>query len=820
MPAETTEGLRTRSLLPPSAGFVRESQNRAKSVKFRARVFVIVIAEISLCPEAFMNERQKLNFSTVFLYILLFTAMFSLYYVGRNGEPFGLALLYAMLAAGLNPVVSCLLYLLSGLSGFTLSVLPVYAGQAAILCIVFCIYAKLKKKAVAIPLVCVSLSLVLFVAFSPFTPYNIPLNLPFTLGVVSQKIILSGLIFLLSAMFTVALKALLNKLLRCRLKAEEIIFSVLFFVLCGVGLCRIASVTAYMGIAFFILLLFACATKDASALIAAFALSLPPALVGGISPERFFLYGTAVALFIKMGRLPAVLALLGIFFIYGYFDGLYSLQTSFLVQSLLSALIPCLLFLLIPPPLVRKMEDKLIFYREKHLSRIAINRNRASIGEQLFEISGVFREIQTTFAALGTNEAEEGAKEYIRGCVMESVCKSCTNYRTCMLHGLENGLNKLIDIGCAKGKTSLIDIPTDLAEACINQSGVLYAVNRQIGDYRKYMLETENAASGRQLLANQAQGVSEILKNIALEQSEPLTIYSEKEKQLNVALLKAGIVCSEVLIAGDEDDLTLSLITFGKADVKKIAAIASHVLGNPLIISERLTLSKDKFCCILHKKPYFDAAFGVASLTKAGEAASGDTHSVIKIDERRFMIALSDGMGSGEYARRISESTISLLESFYRAKMPSSLVLSTINKLLTFSREETFACVDIAVVDLDNGAADIVKIGSPMGFILSGNTLKILESGSLPLGILESLHPDTSSYTLQEDDVLLFLSDGITSAFGSSADLYETLKNIPAANPQQLADTILNQAVALYGGSAKDDMTVLAVRLFKSLDAA
>ena len=226
MPAERTGRLSLR--VPLVRVFVRESQNRAKSVKFRARVFVIVIAEISLCPEAFMNERQKLNFSTVFLYILLFTAMFSLYYVGRNGEPFGLALLYAMLVAGLNPVVSCLLYLLSGLSGFTLSVLPVYAGQAAILCIVFCVYAKLKKKAVAIPLVCVSLSLALFVAFSPFTPYNIPLNLPFTLGAISQKVILSGLIFLLSAMFTVSLKALLNKLLRCRLKAEEIIFSVLF----------------------------------------------------------------------------------------------------------------------------------------------------------------------------------------------------------------------------------------------------------------------------------------------------------------------------------------------------------------------------------------------------------------------------------------------------------------------------------------------------------------------------------------------------------------------------------------------------------------
>lgn len=767
-----------------------------------------------------MNERKKFNFSTVLLYILLFIAMFALYYVGGNGEPFSLALLYAMLAAGLNPVVSCLLYALSGLSGFTLHFLPVYAGQAAILCIVFCVYAKLKKKASVLPLACVALSLALFVAFSPFTPYNIPLKLPFSLGAITQKIILSGLILLLSAMFTVALKALFNKLLRCRLKAEEIIFSVLFFVLCGVGICRIVSVTAYMGIAFLVLLLFACATKDASALVCAFALSLPSAFVGGVSPERFFVYGIAVVLFIKMGRLPAVLALLAVFFAYGYFDGIYALKTSLLVQSILSALIPSLLFLLIPSPLVRKMENKLVFYREKHLSRIAINRNRAAIGEQLFEISGVFREIQTTFAALSTNEAEEGAKEYIRGCVIESVCKSCANYRTCMARGLENGLNKLIDVGCAKGKTSLIDIPSDLAESCVNQSGVLYAVNRQIGDYRKYMLETENAASGRQLLANQAQGVSEILKNIALEQSEPLTIYSEKEKQLNVALLKAGIVCSEVLIAGDEDSLTLSLVTFGKADVKKIAAIASHVLAAPLIISERLTLSKDKFCCILHRKPYFDAAFGVATLTKTGEIASGDTHSVIKIDERRFMIALSDGMGSGEYARRISESTISLLESFYRAKMPSSLVLSTINKLLTFSREETFACVDIAVVDLDNGEADIVKIGSPMGFILSGNALHILESASLPLGILESLHPDTSSYTLQEDDVLLFLSDGITSAFGSSSDLYETLKNIPAFNPQQLADALLAKAVALYGGTAKDDMTVLAVRLFKSLSEA
>jgi serine/threonine protein phosphatase PrpC len=207
---------------------------------------------------------------------------------------------------------------------------------------------------------------------------------------------------------------------------------------------------------------------------------------------------------------------------------------------------------------------------------------------------------------------------------------------------------------------------------------------------------------------------------------------------------------------------------------------------------------------------------GIATATKYGESASGDTHAVIKIDERRFMIALSDGMGSGEYARKISESTISLLESFYRAKMPSELILSTVNKLLSFNREETFACVDIGIVNLDTGRTDVVKIGSPMGFILSGNTLRVLDSSSLPLGILDALRPDTATYALQAGDVLLFLSDGITSAFPSTADLYETLKHLPDTNPQQIADDLLSYALSLYGGTAKDDMTVLAVRLFKN----
>ncbi len=762
--------------------------------------------------------RKKIEFPKLFLYLACLLASLFLAQVGDNREPFSLPLFYGMAAAGLSPLLSALLYLLSALPDFAPIPFLLYLAQAALLCLGFYLQRRYGKneflKTGVLPLIALSLSLGLFFVLSPFDAYL----LPFEPDILIQKVLIAAAIFLLSAIFSVAMKALLHKLLKCRLREDEIVFILLAFVLVGVGICRFLSVNAYMGVAFLILLLYAAVVKDSSPPICAFVLSLPPLLVANLSPARFFVYGVAITLFIKSGRLAAVCALLAVFFSYGYLDGLYAYSTDKLVLSVLSAVLPSLLFILIPTPILQTMENKLVFYREKHLSRIAINRNRAAVGEKLFEISAVFREIESTFASLGTGEADEAARAFIQTNVSDEVCAQCQNRDPCEKKGGMSALSKLVELGCMKGKANLIDVPSELSALCARQSDLLYSINRQLVDYRKYMTEAENAASGRALLAGQAQGVSEVLKNLALEQSEPLRLYADKEKALSIALLSAGIVCSEVLVYGDEEDFTLSLVTFGKSDVRRIARIAGELFGVELMISERLALSMDKYCCILRKKPHFDAAFGVASAIKRGESASGDTHSVIKIDESKFMVALSDGMGSGEYAKRVSESTISLLESFYRAKMPSELVLSTVNKLLTFNKEERFACVDIAVVDLSSGRAGVVKIGSPVGFILSGSTVKVLENAGLPLGILDAVHPETAEYDLSENDVLLFISDGIADAFGSTADLYEVLRTLPVRNPQQLADELLERALAAYGGRAKDDMTALAVRLFKNVE--
>ena len=97
---------------------------------------------------------------------------------------------------------------------------------------------------------------------------------------------------------------------------------------------------------------------------------------------------------------------------------------------------------------------------------------------------------------------------------------------------------------------------------------------------------------------------------------------------------------------------------------------------------------------------------------------------------------------------------------------------------------------------------------------LKRDGIKILESASLPLGILECIHPTIYSEQLEEGDIVVFMSDGITSAFPSATDLYAFFEKLKPLNPQSLADAILAAAKKAAGGKCPDDMTVVAARIF------
>lgn len=165
---------------------------------------------------------------------------------------------------------------------------------------------------------------------------------------------------------------------------------------------------------------------------------------------------------------------------------------------------------------------------------------------------------------------------------------------------------------------------------------------------------------------------------------------------------------------GDLPEIYLTVS--GNPAQKRICRAAENALGMPFSLSAKRSVAQDKAVLLLHPTPRYDAAFGVASATKEGETDCGDTTSVQRIDERSFLCALADGMGSGTYARRVSDCALNLVESLYRAGMAGDTVLSTVNRLLSFNREESFACVDIATVNLDSGKPTSSRSALPCPF--------------------------------------------------------------------------------------------------------
>ncbi len=749
-----------------------------------------------------------LTLKTAGKYCALLAAMVMLNFALPMREPLSSALLYAALACGFDPLLAAASHLLAATAALSWMAALSALLQAVLLSGGFWLFKRLKRKMTWEKYVLLVLAQLPFAFLFPHAGYALPLSSAW------QKALLSLLTAVLALLFEGGLDAILTRAFRCRLTAAQLLEVSLLWLFLGAGMCSALGEPVFYAVSLTALLLAVQLLKNAAAVPLSVVLSLPLCLAhADLLPMAAFSACACVALLLTpYGRIASALSLLLCFPAAMALEGLYAESTARIVFTLAACLVAVILTIALPEKLYRRAKRTLLFYRERTLPRIAINRSRRAVGERLYEVSSLFREIETAFSEEdGKRDTAAALSEELR----YTICADCEGRQRCEKEGLFASMDRLVSVGAVKGQVSLVDLPADLGAKCRNAAGLLFACNRLLAQYQGTVREEESARESRRILAEQAHGVSEILRDIALEQSEEC-VFSEGENALAGALAQAGILSSEVFVYGEGGSVTVSLTLPQTVSAKRLCSVASSALGVPLSLAEKIVLSPTSACFVLRRKPEFDAAFGVATKPKEGETQSGDTYSVLKIDERRFLVALSDGMGSGAEARDVSDRTLTLLESFYKAKMPSETVLSTVNRLISYSGEERFSCLDLAAVDLDTGDADIVKIGSPVGFILAQEELRVLEGESLPLGMLEAVHPATLRATLHAGDFMLFMSDGVTGAFGSSAELYAYLSALRPINPQSLAEEVLKKALSCYRGKAEDDMTVLAVKLMKT----
>lgn len=726
-----------------------------------------------------------------------------------SGVPFSLGLMFAMLACGTNIIITPSIYFIASVVYLDFVATLLCLSEAVFLGLVTYLYRRTGRKMRIEAAAYLAIALAPFIAFSRWKGVEglHILQNQYALRAIAAVAVIAFSYFCFKCVY-----ALLYRAMRCRLKEDELVCCCVVYSAFGIGVYNVCGPFVYTALAAGMIIFSVRLSRSPSALVFALITAIPPAVVS-LSAIPFTVYlasGVTGLLFLSAGRGAPSVVIAFFFAIYCYLSGLFDCAVILIVLRALLLLCAVVIPVIFSDGYLKNIKFKLLV--KDVLPDTAVERSRRRTGEKLYRISEVFREIECAFNALDDDINDAASRGRMLEELKEKCCKHCERAKLCAKTNVYIGFKKLIDSGCIKGKASIIDLPSEVTLNCSNPAELLNKLNTLIAEYRRFMTEAENAKSGRILLAEQSHGVAEVMKNCAVELCRSTGEYAELEKLLKDRLSTQGISCPELYIDGE--NMEILAVICGRVNLQTMTKVISETAKRKYLLKEKLSYDGEKSCLVFSAPPRLDAAFGVAYAIKSGETVSGDTHSVIKINEHSFLMALSDGMGSGKYAKKISSTAISLIEAFYRAEMPEGTVLNTINKLLSFNRDERFTCIDIAAVNLNSGVANFVKIGSPAGIIVREGEIKVLESQSLPLGILDSLKPTVCTEQLRPGDIVLFMSDGITSAFSSSTELYEFLQGLKPLNPQNLADTILNEAKGKLK-TVSDDMTVLCTRIFE-----
>lgn len=182
------------------------------------------------------------------------------------------------------------------------------------------------------------------------------------------------------------------------------------------------------------------------------------------------------------------------------------------------------------------------------------------------------------------------------------------------------------------------------------------------------------------------------------------------------------------------------------------------------------------------------------------------------------MLAVSDGMGSGEKANKASCTVIDMLKRLLTNGFEKDISIGLINSTINLnSNDETYATIDISVIDLTTGNAEFVKNGACPTFIKSKNNVDVVKAMSFPAGMLDKIDLVVYDKDLKENDIIVMCTDGILEA---NEDLdnkeiwvKDLIEKIETDDVQKIANIILGEAIDQNLGIAKDDMTVIVAKV-------
>lgn len=409
----------------------------------------------------------------------------------------------------------------------------------------------------------------------------------------------------------------------------------------------------------------------------------------------------------------------------------------------------------------------------------------------------------------------------------EQVCGQCENADNCGGHLALLKPDNLSEVSVSEenGRLKVSRLPYDFIKECVHQDYFIWEANQNIHLANTMNYFQNKILYHKQATVEQMREVGEILEGLTKQMPKVLKIPLEVREELKRELKKARIKAEEIAFY-EKYDGRMEVYMTGRTSrgrcvtTREAEIILSVVLDRPVRALETcrkvFPVKKEEF--VFRETAKLKAETGISRMSKRGEKISGDTFSCMELSNGKFLLALSDGMGSGKDAYTESERVMELLEQMTDVGFSGTAAVKLINSLyIAGERERNFATADITLLNLYQKTAQFIKCGASTTYLYHEKELLPVEGEALPIGIMSRMEPYVLKTGINTGDYVIMMTDGVSDSFSIEGnDLEEILWEMleKQCSAQELAEAMIEEATGMWGGKPQDDMSVLVVKLF------
>lgn len=451
--------------------------------------------------------------------------------------------------------------------------------------------------------------------------------------------------------------------------------------------------------------------------------------------------------------------------------------------------------------------------------------------EKVERYAASFQKLAETFYGMPYRKEylSSGQVETILKDASEEMCSSCYHREICWgenAGSLKRGGEAMIRAMEEGNEEAVEAIRGEWAEICGKSVQYLETVRECFQKEKQNLVWSNRMIESRLAVAQQLTETARIMETVAEDLYDIAPVERDFGDSLRRTLKKRHIVLKNAWVMDRVEGRRQMFLNMRarSGQCVSVTEVAQMLSG---LCECAMTSAEDSRCIVngeYHTVHFvedvsYQVMYGVAKLTREEEKVSGDNYICRQEEGGRFVMCLSDGMGSGMDACRESEIVVELLEQFLESGFSQETAARMVNSALVLKgREGMFSTVDICALDLYTGICSFLKAGAAATFIKRDHWVEAIASESLAAGLMQQIDFDTASRKLYHGDYLIMMTDGVLDALPMEREeetMKEIIMDIQEETPREVSRGILERVLGYSDYRARDDMTVLVASVLR-----